>query len=229
MEGKGTKNCRQGATNPVCTEGSRGIMLGAVKAKIILPILFVVVFALSRIPDPLLPGFSAAYALAFCAGVYLRGAMAWWLPLGIMVATDVALSIFKYHVNPLQPELLLNYAIYAGLILMGKWFTKRAGFWKLVLGGTLGALIFYFITNTIAWLLDPHYARTLAGWIQALFTGLPGWPSSWEFFRNTLLSGALFTALFAGAAKAAEESPAEKTAGVAEVENEEAADEAVKG
>jgi hypothetical protein len=204
-------------------------MMGAVKAKAILPILFVVVFALSRIPDPMLPGFSAAYAMAFCAGVYLRGAMAWWLPLGVMVITDAVLSVFKYHVNPLQPELLLNYAIYAGLIAMGKWFNKRAGFWKLVLGGTLGALIFYFVTNTIAWLVDPHYTKTLTGWIQALFTGLPGWPSSWEFFRNTLLSGALFTALFAGAAKAAEESPAEKTAGAAERENEETADEAVKG
>ncbi|HTR43865.1 MAG TPA: DUF6580 family putative transport protein [Pseudomonadales bacterium] len=199
------------------------------KAKIILPILFVAVFALSRIPDPYLPGFSAAYALAFCAGVYLRGAMAWWLPLVVMVVTDVALSVFKYHLNPFQPELLVNYAVYAGLIGMGKWFTKRAGFWKLVLGGTVGALAFYLITNTMAWLMDPHYTRTLAGWVQALFTGLPGWPSSWEFFRNTLLSGALFTALFAGAAKAAEESPAEKTAGVAEAENEEPASEAVKG
>jgi hypothetical protein len=205
-------------------------MMAAVKVKIILPILFVVVFALSRIPDPLLPGFSAAYALAFCAGAYLRGSMAWWLPLGIMVTTDAALSVFVYHINPLHhPELLLNYAIYAGLISMGKWFTKRTGFLKLVFGGTLGALIFYFLTNTIAWLQDPHYTKTIAGWIQALFTGLPGWPSSWEFFRNTLLSGALFTALFAGAAKAAEESPAEKTAGVAEPENEETADEAVKG
>jgi hypothetical protein len=200
-----------------------------VKAKIILPILFVLVFALSRIPDPLLPGFSAAYALAFCAGVYLRGSLAWWLPLAVMVVTDAVLNIFRYHVTPFQPELLLNYAIYAGLIAMGKWFSKRAGFWKLVLGGTLGAAIFYFLTNTISWLQDPHYAKTLAGWVQALFTGLPGWPPSWEFFRNTLLSGAVFTALFAAAAKAAEESPAEKTAGAAEPENQETADEAVKG
>jgi hypothetical protein len=204
-------------------------MMGAVKAKIILPILFVVVFALSRIPDPQLPGFTAAYALAFCAGVFLRGAMAWWLPLGVMVATDTGLSIYyhyKFNTPIFNSELLLNYAIYAGLIAMGKWFTKRAGFWKLVFGGTLGALVFYFLTNTMAWLQDPHYAKRLAGWIQALFTGLPGYPPSWEFFRNTLLSGALFTALFAGAAKATEESPAEKTAGVAETENEDAA---VKG
>jgi len=207
----------------------RHIILELVKGKIILPILFIVVFALSRIPNPSLPGFTAAYALAFCAGVYLRGALAWWLPLVVMMATDLGLSVFYYHVNPLRPELLLNYAIYAGLIAMGKWFGKGAAFWKLVFGGIFGAAIFYVLTNTLSWLEMPAYPKTIAGWIQALFTGLPGWPPSWEFFRNTLLSGGLFTALFVGAAKATEESPAEKTAGTVETENEEPAGEAVKG
>jgi hypothetical protein len=106
---------------------------------------------------------------------------------------------------------------------------RGAPFLKLLFGGVLGALIFYLLTNTLSWLEMPQYARTLAGWIQALFTGLPGYPPSWEFFRNTLLSGAVFTALFVGAAKATEESPSEKTAGVEDAEHEEAADEAVKG
>jgi len=204
-------------------------MMGAVKAKIILPIVFVLVFAVSRIPGFLPLGFSAAYALVFCAGVYFRGAMAWWLPLGVMAATDIGLSAFYYHINPFRLELLLNYAIYAGLIGLGKWFGHQAPFWKLLCGGILGAAIFYVLTNTLSWLTDPNYTKTMAGWIQALFTGLPGYPPSWEFFRNTLLSGGLFTALFAGAAKLAEESPAEKSAGALEVEGEETAEEAVKG
>ena len=47
-------------------------------------------------------------------------------------------------------------------------------------------------------------------------------PTTWELFRNTLGSGGLFTALFAGAAKltAPAESPAEKEAGVREQETE---------
>ena len=206
--------------------------MGAVKAKIILPIIFALVFAVSRIPGLLPLDFSAGYALVFCAGVYFRGAMAWWLPLGIMAVTDVGLNIFyhyKYNTPVFSSELLFNYAVYAGLIGLGKWFGRNASFWKLLFGGVLGAAIFYLLTNTLSWLEMPQYARTLAGWIQALFTGLPGYPPSWEFFRNTLLSGAIFTALFVGAAKATEESPAEKTAGVAEAEHEETADEAVKG
>src|SRR5580698_3932355 len=97
-------------------------------------------FALSRIPIPWLPGFSAAYALVFCAGVYFRGAMAWWLPLSVMAVTDAVLTVYyhqKYGTSLFRPELLLNYAIYAGLILAGKWLGKNAPFWKLLLGGIL--------------------------------------------------------------------------------------------
>lgn len=198
-------------------------------SKIILPILFVLVFAISRIPGLLPPDFSAAYALAFCAGIYFRGAMAWWLPLGLMAGTDIALNVFCYHYYSFWTQLLVNTACYAVLIGLGKGVGKGAPFWKLLSGGVLGALIFYVLTNTVSWLTDTGYPKTIAGWIQALFTGLPGYPPSWEFFRNTLLSGGLFTALFVGAAKATEESPAEKTAGVVEAESEETADEAVKG
>jgi len=56
------------------------------KGKLLLPVIFVATFALSRIPGLLPLNFSVAYAFAFCAGVYFRGALAWWLPLGVMLA-----------------------------------------------------------------------------------------------------------------------------------------------
>jgi hypothetical protein len=189
----------------------------------LLPVLFVVVFAVSRIPGLMPANFSVAYAFAFCAGVYFRGATAWWLPLGTMLATDIALNVLYYHIAPFGFYLLLNYAIFAVLIGLGKWFGQRAPFFKLLLGGLLGAVIFYLVTNTLAWLQDPAYAKTIAGWIQALTTGrLDVHPTTWQMFRNTLLSGGLFTALFAGAAKltAPAESPADKNAGAREPENE---------
>jgi hypothetical protein len=46
--------------------------------------------------------------------------------------------------------------------------------------------------------------KDLAGWIKALTTGTPGYPTTLEFFRNTLMSGGLFTGLFAGALKLSE-------------------------
>ena len=189
-----------------------------------LPVVFIAIFAVSRWPALFPPGFSVAYALAFCAGVYFRGASAWWLTLGVMAATDVTLNLFYYHVAPFGFYLLLNYAVYAVLIGLGKWFGRRAGFFKLLMGGLLGAVIFYLVTNTLSWFQDAGYARTLAGWLQALTIGHPEiHPTTLEFFRNTLASGGLFTALFVGAEKlTSAESPADKTAGAREPEEDEA-------
>ena len=186
----------------------------AVKSKILLPAIFIVVFAVSRIPGLMPPNFSVAYAFAFCAGVFFAGGLAWWLPLTVMLGTDVALDIFYYHTSPLSFYLVVNYAVYAALIALGKRFGHKASLLKLVCGGVFGAIVFYLVTNTLSWLQDPAYAKTIAGWIQALTTGRPDWhPTTWEMFRNTLLSGGLFTALFATAGKLTAESPADKTAG----------------
>jgi hypothetical protein len=187
-----------------------------------LPFLFLALVALSRWPGLFPQNFSAIYALMFCTGVYFRGAMAWWLPLGTLLATDIGLNVFYYHAPVFDGYMLVKTLAFAGLIGWGRFFSPRMNFLKLLGGGLFGAILFYFITNTASWLNNPAYAKTLAGWIQALTIGVPNFPSTWEFFRNTLLSGGLFTGLFVGAMKltATAESPAEKTAGVREPETE---------
>jgi hypothetical protein len=189
--------------------------LGAVKGKIWLPLLLVAVFALSRVPGILPGNFSAAYALAFCAGVYFPGWFAWWLPLGALFGTDVLLNVFYYHASVFSVEMLIKTASFAGLVWLGRLFSARMSWLRLVCGGLLGAVLFYLVTNTASWLLDAGYAKSIAGLIQALTRGLPNYPPTWEFFRNTLLSGGLFTGLFVGAMKlgGAAESAREKEAG----------------
>ena len=64
-------------------------------------------------------------------------------------------------------------------------------------GSTIaGSCLFYLITNTATWISTADYAKTLAGWWQALTIGDPGFPPTLLFFRNTLLSDLFFTALF---------------------------------
>ena len=172
------------------------------------PVLLILAFALTRWPG-FIPAewqnFSAAVALTFCAGVYLTGAMAWWLPIGTLLVTDILLNIFYYKVEePIHPYILLNCVIYAGLVWFGRRHSPQSSWLRLLCGGLLGAVVFYLVTNTFAWMYDPHYPKTLAGWFQALTTGLPGFPPTWTFFRNTLLSGGLFTSLFVGAMKLTE-------------------------
>jgi len=77
------------------------------------------------------------------------------------------------------------------------------------LGTLLGALLFYLVSNTVSWLVNPVYAKTIAGWVQALTVGLPGFPPTWVFGLKSLLGTGLFTGLFAGAMKWSEALDAE--------------------
>ncbi|PWU09422.1 MAG: hypothetical protein C5B50_27500 [Verrucomicrobia bacterium] len=173
----------------------------------ILPYVFMFVAALSRWPGLLPQNFSAFYGLAFCAGAFFPTRLKWWLPLGTLVLTDIALDFYYQSVSPWQ---LVNYLAYGAIILIGTRFNHRSPFLGLLAGGLLGAILFYLITNTASWLGEPKYAKDLSGWITALTRGLPGYPTTIEFFRNTLLSGGLFTGLFAGAMKLTEPEPAEE-------------------
>jgi len=78
---------------------------------------------------------------------------------------------------------------------------RRAG--AFLLASVAGSCGFYLITNTASWLTSPGYARTAAGWIQALTVGLPGYPPTWLFFRNALVSDACFTVSFLACLKLA--------------------------
>lgn len=185
-------------------------MLFPVRAKYVLPIVLLLVFALSRWPGLMPENFSAAYAIAFCAGLFLPKRLAWWIPLAVLLATDIFINLLFFHVEAFHISMVGNYLAFAAIIWLGSRFSKTGSWLKLLGGGVMGAIIFYLVTNTAAWLQLADYPKTLAGLIQALTIGTPGWPHTWEFFRNTLLSGGLFTGLFVAAMKLEEKSAPEE-------------------
>ena len=174
--------------------------------------------------------FSVAYAFAFCSGVFFKGKQGWWLPLATIFITDIGLNFYyqyKSHITDVWSaanlaNLAFNYVAYGVLIFLGRRFKPKSSLFSLVSGGIFGAILFYFITNTASWLFNPfhnlEYTKNLAGWIRALTKGVDGYPPTWEFFRNTFLSGGIFTGLFAGAMKLTapseetQEEPAEEAA-----------------
>jgi hypothetical protein len=191
------------------------------KKNIWLPIVLMIVFAITRWPGVLPLNFSAAYALVFCAGVFFRNRLGWWVPIGIMLLSDVALNLFYYLPrgwNGFQLYQLMNYAAYGVIFWLGRRFQARSHFLSLMCGGLMSAIAFYIVTNTAAWFFNPFsnsdYEHSWKSWLLAMTLGTGSWPDTWMFFRNTLLSSGLFTALFVAAMRYSEylESAAEKKA-----------------
>jgi len=59
--------------------------------------------------------------------------------------------------------------------------------------------MFYCLTNTVSWIFDAGYPKTLAGFVQAQTVGLPvfgGTTPTWMFLRNTAISDLFFTLVF---------------------------------
>ena len=144
------------------------------------------------LPD--LQNFAPVMAMAFCGGLFLPGALAWALPLGALIISDVALAfIFNY---PALGSAQVSWLCFALAVGVGRWMARRekAGLVTFVLLLLGNAVVFYLATNTVSWLTDA-YPRTLAGLGQALTTGLPGYAPTWVFFRNQLVSDFLFAGL----------------------------------
>ena len=159
------------------------------------------IFAVSRWPGMLPQNFSAAHALLFCAAFWLPSWMGWVLPLATIIVTDILLNVFAYDVTVLDPRLVTNWMILALFVVLAKWLARRRSYGRVFLGTLFGALLFYLVSNSVSWMVNPAYAKTIAGWVQALTVGLPGFPPTWMFGLKTLLGTGLFTGLFAGAMK----------------------------
>ncbi len=94
--------------------------------------------------------------------------------------------------------------ILALFVVLAKWLAGRRSYGRVFFGTLFGALLFYLVSNSVSWMVNPAYAKTIAGWVQALTVGLPGFPPTWMFGLKTLLGTGLFTGLFAGAMKLSE-------------------------
>ena len=152
--------------------------------------------------EPLLPyNFSAAHALLFCAAFWLPGWLGWVLPMATIIVTDLLLNSFVYN-EPLLLQSSIPIWITLGIfVVLAKWLAKRRSYGRVFLGTLIGTLLFYLVSNTMAWFGNPAYVKSFAGWIQALTVGLPGFPPTWFFGLKSLLGTSLFTGLFAGVMK----------------------------
>jgi len=139
------------------------------------------------------PNFSPMAAVAFCGGFLLPGWMAWGVPLGALFISDLLLAAFlgypAFGLGQTAAWLSLALIVAIGRGLAARSIHSLTGIFS---GLFAGGVLFYFITNAVCWLTMPAYPRGLDGLWMSLTTGLPGYPPSWLFFRNSLISDFLF-------------------------------------
>ena len=166
----------------------------------ILLILFAAGWRVIAAHQPNLANFAPLMALTFCGAVYFRDKRMWLVPFVALLASDLYLDRYYasvFHETWTWPSVAIRAVCFALALVVG-WVVAHRKNWLTLLAGSLsGSLVFYFITNTDAWLRDPYYVKTAAGWWQAMTIGRPEFPPTLFFFRNTFVSDLLFVAMFA--------------------------------
>ncbi len=133
-------------------------------------------------------------AIAFGGGLLL-GARFWWVPVLMLVASDLVLGLL----NPgegVAAYTLVSAVVIAGVAWLGALSSRRLPVWPALWCGTLlGGVFFYLVANTFSWIVLPEYAKTFQGWWQSQTTGLPPFPPSWLFLRNSLIADTIWCGL----------------------------------
>lgn len=158
-------------------------------------------FRVAGTMDMALSNISPVMALAFCGAIYFKDRRLWLVPFIALTLSDLYINWFyerEYGHEWNLSGFLARTACFAAALWIGSWVARRKSWLWLLNGSLLGAILFYLVTNTQSWLADPFYAKTLAGWWQALTVGHPEYPPTIYFFRNTLFGDLMFTGLFAG-------------------------------
>lgn len=147
-----------------------------------------------------LANFAPLMALAFCGAVYLRPRGWWAVPFVALVLSDLWINhvyVTQYGYGFGHGQMLVRIACFAAALGLGMLVASRKSWLNLFSGALAGSLVFYLATNTAAWAGDVAYAKTAAGWWQAMTIGQPEFPPTLYFFRNSLVSDLLFTGIFA--------------------------------
>jgi hypothetical protein len=113
-----------------------------------------------------------------------------WIPLVMLAASDVVLTKFVWHYS-MDATYALTWAWYAAAILLGSVLRERTTIARL-LGASLGcSASFFLLSNFAVWAAGTMYPLTPAGLGTCFVAAIP-------FFRNTLASDLLFSAVLFG-------------------------------
>ncbi len=134
-------------------------------------------------------------AIAF-GGAMLLGARFWWLPVLLLVVSDLILG-FVNGSGGIGGYTLISAFFYLSVAWVGGRAGSRERIWPMMWCGTLFCgILFYVVANTYSFLAWPGYEKSLAGWWQSQTIGNPNFaPPAWVFLRNALVADSIWCAL----------------------------------
>jgi hypothetical protein len=134
--------------------------------------------------------FAPVGAIALFGGAVLGWRLALWLPLVIMVTSDLIIG--------LHPLVAFTWGGFMLISLAGMALRNQPNIVRVVAGATSSALIFFIISNFGVWLEGKLYSLNWQGLVECYAAAIPFLRMSFlaDLFYNTVLFG-----LFALAAK----------------------------
>jgi len=167
------------------------------KNKVVLASIFIVIGGLFRIfPHPV--NISPVAAMALLGGAYLgRNYLAFLVPILALFIGDLILNntINRAFFSD-QSEFIIGaqymyytYGAYLLTVLLGFYLINKSSATKIIAGTLVSSILFFAITNIGVWLSGTLYPTNGGGLIACITAAMP-------FFRNTLLSNAIFISLF---------------------------------
>ena len=142
-------------------------------------ILIAIGFLMRIIPHA--PNVAPVAAIAIFAGAYLNKKIVPWVPLAIMIASDLIIGLHGVVVYTWGAFIIIGF--------MGMRLREKRTPTSIFATTVFGALVFFVITNFGVWLA--WYPHTAAGFVNCYVRALP-------FLRNTMLSNILFSFVLFG-------------------------------
>jgi len=143
------------------------------------------------------PNFSPLGAFALFGGAYISHKWGRYvLPLLMIWVSDIIITnvIYSEYVDGFTlfyKGSLVNYFAFASIVFVGAMIKKKNQL-TVIIGATASSVLFFIISNFGVWAFSEMYPNTINGLVSCFTFALP-------FFKNSLVSTLLFSALLFGA------------------------------
>lgn len=128
--------------------------------------------------------FTPVGAIALFGGAVLGSRFALWLPLAVMVVSDLFLGS--------HGTMLFTWSGFMLVGAFGMLLKNKSNYLRVPIGSLGAALIFYIVSNFGVWVEGKLYTYTWQGLVDCYVAALP-------FLRNELIADLLFTSALFGA------------------------------